>query len=384
MAKTPPLALYVHWPYCRRLCPYCDFNIYRDRGGDHAALAGAIVRAMAGWAARMDDPRPLHSLSFGGGTPSLLDMRHMDAIIEQAARLFGFEDNVEISLEANPLDCFDANIKAWKEAGLTRLSIGVQSFDEAHLAFLGRDHSGAAARDAIAAARTHLDNVSADFIYDLPGQSPAQWEKDLRAAIGLGLPHYSFYALTIEPGTAFARRDARGALGPRGDDNSADLFNLTHDIMADAGLPAYEISNHARRRNDQSRHNLVYWQSGDWLGLGPGAHGRITMGGARHALVTHARPQDYINAVNASGWGVQTDEILDLAAIAMERLAMGLRLKTGIALTGQNGDIAAHIDVGKKDALCAQGLIVDNGKTLAATRTGWPFIDYLTVQLLGG
>ncbi len=381
-AAITPFGLYVHWPYCTRLCPYCDFNIYRHRGGNHDDLLHAIIKDIEGHGARINAPGPLHSLSLGGGTPSLLTPAQVSALIETAGRVFGFADDPEISLEANPDALSTQKCTDFAKAGINRISIGVQSLDDRNLRFLGRDHSADEARRAVDAALQAHVRTSADFIYELPGQTPDDWSRDLDAALTLGLDHYSFYALTIAPGTAFGVQRAKGRLIPADEERAASLFELTQERTKQADLPAYEVSNHARTPAAQSRHNLVYWQNGDWVGVGPGAHGRINMNGQRHATSTALRPDDYCTAIRKTGWGVIEQSLLSGDDTAMEALSMGLRLRGGLDLGQLNSQTGFTLDQDKLRTLIADDYLHLGNQILRVRQKGWALIDALVLELV--
>jgi oxygen-independent coproporphyrinogen-3 oxidase len=319
--------IYVHWPYCAAICPYCDFNVYRARGAGAEPLLAAIEADLAGHAERFGK-REAQSLFLGGGTPSLLSGEHVARLIEAARRTFGFAADCEVTLEANPEDA--ARFATHAAAGVNRFSIGAQAFDDGALKALGRHHDASASLSAIEAAAATGQRVSLDLIYAREGQSSEAWRAELEAALCLPVEHVSLYQLTIEPQTAFARRVARGQLAPPGQEEAAALYELTQEICAAAGFTAYEISNHARSDGAQARHNLIYWRSGDWVGVGPGAHGRLTHDDARIALEAHRRPADYIDAVRENGVGWLTEARLSGEETADEVLIMGLRTHEGV------------------------------------------------------
>lgn len=376
------MGLYVHWPYCRRLCPYCDFNIYRDKGGTHDDLLQAILADIEGHAARLDVRLPLQSLSFGGGTPSLLAPAQISAVIDTAARVFGFVSAPEISLEANP-DALNTQVCAdFAEAGITRMSIGVQSLDDNELRFLGRDHDARQGRAAVQAAINAGMRVSADFIYDLPEQSLKDWSRALDEAMQMGAEHYSLYALTIEPGTAFGVQMAKGRLIMPPEEHSTALFELTQERMAAAGFAAYEVSNHAASAGAQAQHNLLYWRNEDWIGVGPGAHGRLTIDGKRHATQTAKRPDDYIGTVKTNGWGVVEDSVLMAEEIAVEGLAMGLRLCAGLDLARLENMTGFTPPAQKLVGLIEDGMLEQTGDILTVRPKGRALIDRLVLELV--
>lgn len=319
--------IYVHWPYCAAICPYCDFNVYRARGADNAPLIDAIAADLEAHTQRFGR-RTATSLFFGGGTPSLLRGGEIAQLIDAASRSFVLAADCEITLEANPEDA--ALFAEQAAAGINRFSIGAQAFDDAALKALGRRHESAAGLRAVEAAARTGQRVSLDLIYAREGQGLEAWRRELTAALALPVEHASLYQLTIEPDTAFARRLARGQLTPPGDDEAAALYELTQELCAGAGFDAYEISNHARGEAARSRHNLVYWRGEDWIGVGPGAHGRVTHEGARIVLEAQRRPRDYIDAVRENGAGLILENALTGEEAADEALLMGLRIDEGV------------------------------------------------------
>ncbi|MGQ0531626.1 MAG: radical SAM family heme chaperone HemW [Caulobacteraceae bacterium] len=321
--------IYVHWPYCSAICPYCDFNVYRTRGADNAPLIEAIAADLQAHAERFGR-REIVSLFFGGGTPSLLRGDEIDRLIAAAARAFNLANDCEITLEANPEDA--ALFSEQAAAGVNRFSVGVQALDDESLRGLGRKHDAAAALHAVDAVATTGRRASLDLIYAREGQSVELWRNELRRALALPVEHVSLYQLTIEPGTAFARRVNRDQLITPDDELSAALYEATQEICDTAGFPAYEISNHARSPAARSRHNALYWNSDDWIGVGPGAHGRITQDDARLALEAQRRPADYIDAVRENGVGWISEARLTGEQAADEMLLMGLRVEEGIAI----------------------------------------------------
>ncbi len=331
-------ALYIHWPFCAKKCPYCDFNSHVREGVDIAAWQHALIadmRAEAEVAAQAGRLEPLTSIFFGGGTPSLMPPALVAALLGEAERLWGFAQGIEITLEANPSSVEAANFAALAAAGINRVSLGVQSLDDAELKFLGRLHGADEALAALDTAQAHFGRVSFDLIYALPGHTPELWEERLTRALGFGTGHLSLYQLTIEPGTRFASDVRRGRLTPLGDDAAAELFDITQALTAAAGLPAYETSNHART-GEQSRHNLVYWRYQDYAGIGPGAHGR--RGGA--ATVRHKKPENFLKAVAKQGNGIAEARMLAIPDQAAEALLMGLRLTEGLDLASLSARFA--------------------------------------------
>jgi len=372
--------VYVHWPYCARICPYCDFNVHRDRRpGEAAELARAIVEDLACRAA-VTGPRRLTSLFFGGGTPSLMAPEAVAAVIAACRRLWEAAPDLEVSLEANPTDAEAGRFAALAAAGVNRLSLGLQSLDDEALALLGRNHDAAAGRRAAAAAVAVFPRVSIDLIYARPGQSPAAWAAELDAALDLGAGHISPYQLTIEPGTAFERAVRRGRLSPPADPQAADLWDVTQARLGRAGFEAYEVSNHARTPADRSRHNLTYWRGGDWLGVGPGAHGRLTLDGTRRGQVCAARPADYIAAV-ARGAGEGETEALDRRETAIERALSGLRLAEGVPFS-ELSPLGLSPDHPEVCDLAARGLVAADPDRLRVTADGRRLLDAVLERLL--
>jgi len=372
------LGVYIHWPYCARICPYCDFNVFKQRRGDEpAALAAAIVADLEAQAV-LTGPRELASIFLGGGTPSLMDPAWAADIIAAARRLWSPAADLEVTLEANPTDAEAARFEAFAAAGVNRLSLGLQALDDAALRFLGRNHDAATGLRAAGAAARAFPRLSLDLIYARPGQATAAWADELRAAIGLGAEHLSPYQLTIEAGTAFDRAVRRGTFAPPDPDASAELFDATQAVLEAAGFEAYEVSNHARTAAARSRHNLIYWQGDDYVGVGPGAHGRLTLAGVRQATLAAARPADYVARVAETGAGFASREPLDAREAAQERLLSGLRITGGVALA----EVAAlGIPPAQIAHLVALGLLADDPERLRATPAGRLLLDRLTREL---
>jgi putative oxygen-independent coproporphyrinogen III oxidase len=377
--STEALGVYIHWPYCARICPYCDFNVVRDRGRaeQKAALMAAILADLEVHAA-LTGPRRLVSIFFGGGTPSLMEPDDVARLISAARGLWTPADELEISLEANPTDAEADRFAGLAEAGVNRLSLGVQSLDDVALRFLGRNHDARAARRAIDVATAAFARLSIDLIYALPGQDLAAWARELTLVAGLGAEHISPYQLTIEPGAAFHRRVQRGTLVPIDADRAADFYETTQSVLERAGFEAYEVSNHARSRAARSRHNLIYWRGEDYVGVGPGAHGRLTLAGERFATTAPDAIADYVETVRRAGAG-STRERLVPREVALERLLMGLRTVEGVALA----DLAPlAIPVSRLEALAPLARHRDG--RLLATRAGRPVLDRVIAELAGG
>lgn len=375
------VALYVHWPYCSRICPYCDFNVVRDRGraAEQAALVAAILQDLQAQQA-LTGPRRLASIFFGGGTPSLMAPEAVARIVETAERLYPPAGRIEITLEANPTDAEAARFAALAQAGVNRLSMGVQALDDDALRFLGRDHSAAEAYRAVDLARQAFDRLSIDLIYARPDQTPRAWAAELTIALELGFEHVSPYQLTIEPTTAFGRAFARGTLTPPDEDVAAALYETTQAVLSAAGFDAYEVSNHARGPAARSAHNLHVWRGGDYLGLGPGAHGRLTLNGARTATVAHRRIADYVAGVEASTpWSDR--ETLSPADAAEERFLLALRTTEGAPAA-----LLSALDLSPMAApvadLISDGFLTLRQDRLIATDRGRPVLDGVLKAML--
>ncbi len=384
-APESGFGLYVHWPFCRRICPYCDFNVYRARGADAAPMLRAIERAIRLWPEQMDaigaSVRVLTSIHFGGGTPSLMPPDAIAAIIGAARETFGLAPGAEIGLEANPEDADAAAWAAFARAGVERISLGVQALDSDALKALGRMHNAEDARQAIDMARAVFPRVSADLIAARPGQSAAQWEDELGASLSLGLTHLSVYQLTIEDGTAFASQAARGTLRPPDEEMAARIYETTQRMTAAAGLPAYEVSNHAAGPEHQSRHNLLYWRSFDWIAAGPGGHARLWgADGLRHAFAAPRGLEDFIASVE-TGSPALLEEVLDARAAAAEMMLMGLRLGEGLDLKTLRARTGFAPDARAVDSLIHDGLLASAPGRLTATARGRLLLDRIAAEL---
>jgi oxygen-independent coproporphyrinogen-3 oxidase len=377
-SQTAPLALYVHWPFCVSKCPYCDFNSHVRESVDQAAWRSGLIADLAHEAALLPGRR-LGSIFFGGGTPSLMPPETVAALIEAAGRHWAFEPDIEITLEANPSSVEAARFADLAAAGVNRVSLGLQALDDEALAFLGRAHDVDEGLAALDTAQQAFGRVSFDLIYARPGQSLAAWETELKRAIGFGTEHLSLYQLTIEPGTRFATLAAQGALTIPDADTGADLFETTRAITAAAGLPAYEISNHARP-GAESRHNLTYWRYGDYAGVGPGAHGR--RGGL--ATVRHKKPENWMAAIDRNANGLQVEEALTPHNRATEGLVMGLRLREGVdvpRIATLAGGTAPLDDLAIAQ-LVEQGLMAREGDRLRATEAGMPVLEAILREIV--
>ncbi|WP_172800971.1 radical SAM family heme chaperone HemW [Erythrobacter sp. HL-111] len=339
-------ALYIHWPFCAKKCPYCDFNSHVRSSVDHGEWQAALIADMRAEAAASGGER-LGSIFFGGGTPSLMPPALVASLLAEAERLWGFAEGIEITLEANPSSVEAANFAGLAGAGINRVSLGLQSLEDETLRWLGRLHGADEALAALGVAQAHFARVTFDLIYALPGQTPREWEEQLARALALGTSHLSLYQLTIEPGTRFATDVRRGVFEPLDDDEAAELFDLTQAMTSAAGLPAYETSNHARP-GEESRHNLTYWRYADYAGIGPGAHGR--RGG--FATVRHRKPENYLGAVAGRGHGIAEQRALAPGEQAAEALLMGLRLTEGVDLAA----LAARFGMARGDLVDERAL----------------------------
>ncbi len=371
--------IYVHWPYCAAICPYCDFNVYRARGADNRPLLEAIAADMGAHAARFGR-RTAQSVFLGGGTPSLLRGAEVAFLIEAAGGAFDLAPDCEITLEANPED--HALFAEQAAAGITRFSVGAQAFDDAALKALGRRHDAAASRRAVEAAAATGKRVSLDLIYAREGQGLEAWRAELGEALKLPIEHVSLYQLTIEPRTAFARRVERGQLHTPNSEAAADLYEATQDICEAAGFPAYEISNHARTPEARSAHNLIYWRSGDWIGVGPGAHGRMTHNGARIALEAQRRPADYIDAVRENGLGLIEETALTGEEHAEEMLLMGLRVAEGVEVARIDALRGRPLKRSAIAQLSDWRLLDADGRTIRLTPAGRVLANRVVAMLL--
>lgn len=372
-------ALYIHWPYCARICPYCDFNVYKRK--DDAALLPAIIADMAYWRA-VTGARTLSSIHFGGGTPSLLTGDQIFETIEAARRQWDFTDDIEIAIEGNPADANADRWRAYYGAGVNRMSLGVQSFDDAVLSKLGRDHDGAQAEVATRLAIDIFPSVSLDLIFGHAGQSAQDWNQDLDRALTLAPQHISAYQLTIEPGTAFAKAVARGQDRAVDDDASYDLYTLTQARLTTAGYDHYEVSNYAKPGH-RSAHNLSYWRGDDYVGIGPGAHGRVSIDGVRHATVAALRPSDYVQAVGQRGTGATQNEPLSPGDHGAEYVMMGLRITEGISEARFAEITGEALPEDTLTSLIDMGLLARKGERIVATTTGRSVLNTVSAKLLG-
>ena len=394
MTADPGFGIYVHWPFCLSKCPYCDFNSHVRDAVDHERWRKALLRELDHYAA-LTPGREVTSLFFGGGTPSLMAPETVAAVIDRVGRNWRRAEKIEITLEANPTSSEAGKFAAFAEAGVGRLSLGVQSLDDAALKFLGRQHSASEAQQAIELARRHFPRFSFDLIYARPEQSAEDWRSELRQALAEGADHLSLYQLTIEENTVFHGAWRRGELNIPEEDQAGTLFDLTQELMEDAGLPAYEISNHARP-GQESRHNMTYWRYGDYVGIGPGAHGRLTLdrpkdhasgaGGRKLATRQHRAPEAWLSAVERQGHADRGETVIDSDRKLEEMVMMGLRLKEGIPRTAflrETGrDPEALFDPKRLRDLVEGGFMTLTDKGLAATYRGRTRLDAVLAHLL--
>ncbi|MFW2830113.1 radical SAM family heme chaperone HemW [Sphingomonas sp. ID0503] len=378
--EAAPLALYIHWPFCISKCPYCDFNSHVRDSVDQDRWRTALLADLA-HEARIGPQRPLTSIFFGGGTPSLMPPATTAALIAAAEHHWGFAPDIEITLEANPSSVEAARFADLASAGVNRASLGLQALDDETLRFLGRAHDVNEGLAALAIAQSVFNRVSFDLIYARPGQTPKAWDAELARALAFGTGHLSLYQLTIEPGTRFATLVANGTLSPLDNDAAADLFELTRARTGAAGIPAYEVSNHARP-GQESRHNLAYWRYDDYLGIGPGAHGR--RGGM--ATVRHKKPENWLKAIDARGDGLVSEDALTPEDRATEALLMGLRLDEGVELDRVARRSGVPVERLADDAAVArltqQGLVEKTAYQLRVTPKGMLLLDAILAEVV--
>ncbi|RMF36252.1 MAG: coproporphyrinogen III oxidase [Alphaproteobacteria bacterium] len=381
-AGATGIGLYVHWPFCASKCPYCDFNSHVAGAIDHHRWRAAFRRALA-HAAGETGPARLASIFFGGGTPSLMAPRTVAAVIDEATRLWRLDADAEITLEANPGSVEAGRFRGYRLAGVNRISIGIQSLDDEALRRLGRLHSAAEARMALGIAHSLFDRLSFDLIYARQDQSLAGWRAELAGALDLAGEHLSLYQLTIEPGTRFGDLARVGRLrGLPPPDLAADMFALTQEMCEAAGLPAYEISSHARP-GGESRHNLIYWRGGAYIGVGPGAHGRLMRDGVWIATSDRRDPAAWLAAVERNGHGRAEETVVSGSERAEELLMMGLRLREGFDTARHDALAEAPLDPVRLDELVAAGFLWREGSRIGTTAAGRPVLDALIARLLG-
>jgi oxygen-independent coproporphyrinogen-3 oxidase len=383
-ADDPGFGLYVHWPFCLSKCPYCDFNSHVRAAVDHGRWRSALLRELDHYAA--DTPgRRLTSIFFGGGTPSLMEPATVGAVIARAGEQWPFAPDIEITLEANPTSVEAGKFAGFRAAGVNRVSLGVQALNDLDLKFLGRHHSASEARAALEIARRHFARYSFDLIYARPGQTASAWAAELREALGLAGDHLSVYQLTIEAETVFGAAHRRGELHVPGEDDAGALFELTQELLDAAGLPAYEISNHARP-GGESRHNLTYWRYGDYIGIGPGAHGRLTIGGDKLATRQHRAPEAWLAAVEAAGHATRQRDAVAAEDRLSELLMMGLRTVDGVRRSRVAAEcgrpLEALLDTARLGRLIDGGFLRLDEAGLRATAAGRQRLNAVLGDLL--
>ncbi|RTL53912.1 MAG: coproporphyrinogen III oxidase [Bradyrhizobiaceae bacterium] len=373
--------VYVHWPFCLSKCPYCDFNSHvRHAEIDQERFARAFAREIETTAARTPG-REVTSIFLGGGTPSLMRPQTVGAILDAIGKYWRVARDAEVSLEANPTSVEATRFAGYRAAGVNRVSLGVQALDDASLKSLGRLHTAREALDAVAIARRSFDRYSFDLIYARPDQTAQAWTAELKFAISEAAEHLSLYQLTIEPDTPFFGLHAAGKLKTPDEAIARALYDVTQDVCAAQGLPSYEISNHARP-GAECRHNLVYWRGQEYAGIGPGAHGRLDIGGMRHAVATEKRPETWLMRVEAQGHGIVSDELLNSEQRADEFLLMGLRLAEGIDPQRYKALSGRSLDPHRIAMLREEGTItVDTGGRLRVTKEGFPLLDAVVADL---
>ncbi|MBL8780206.1 MAG: coproporphyrinogen III oxidase [Alphaproteobacteria bacterium] len=370
--------LYIHWPFCLSKCPYCDFNSHVRAKIDADAWQAAMLRELQTLSLRLDTKPKLQSIFFGGGTPSLMPGRIVEALLNEAERIFGFAPDIEITLEANPTSVDAGRFRDYRAAGVNRVSLGVQALNDKDLRALGRLHTVDEAMRAVTLAQATFPRASFDLIYARPGQTKDAWAAELDQALAQGCTHHSLYQLTFEEGTPFYAALQRGTMTETDADTAAELYELTQARMNAAGQPAYEISNHAKP-GEESRHNLIYWRYGDYLGIGPGAHGRITAGGKRIATSTIRAPEAWLARVNAEGAGLDRFDEVTTEEQGTEALLMGLRLSEGIDVAPIEQKL--HRPLARVSALESQGLVTLTAGRLRATPRGRLVLNAVLKQL---
>ena len=374
--------LYVHWPFCQSKCPYCDFNSHVASHVDHGKWLEAYLSELRRFGAETPG-RVLNSIFFGGGTPSLMHPATVEAIVNEATRLWTPANDLEITLEANPTSVEIGRFRDFRLAGVNRVSVGIQALNDQDLRRLGRMHSATEARSAISISQQVFDRTSFDLIYARQDQSLKQWEAELTDALSMSADHLSLYQLTIEPDTVFGARFAKGQLlGLPPEDIAADMFELTQDLCEAAGMPSYEVSNHAKP-NAESRHNMIYWRGGDYVGIGPGAHGRLTTSsGHRYATVSPSAPNAWLDAVTSTHALAEERERLSSDDIATEFLLMGLRMTAGVSLKDYNAISGRPLSHKKIQSLTEQGLLVLEDNYIKTTKSGRMVLNWVLQQLL--
>lgn len=380
--RDPPgFALYLHWPFCLSKCPYCDFNSHVRASIDADAYLQAVQRELATIASRCDRRQPLNSIFFGGGTPSLMPGKVVREIISQAEKLFGLDTQAEITLEANPTSADAGRFRDYRDAGVNRVSLGVQALDDADLKALGRLHTVDEALRAVGMAQSVFDRVSFDLIYARPAQKPESWAAELERALSNGCQHYSLYQLTFEEGTPFHAMLARGLMKELDVETASTLYELTQRRMEVAGMPAYEVSNHAAP-GQESRHNLIYWRYGDYVGVGPGAHGRLSVGEKRIATETEKHPELWLKNVATNGHGLVRWDSIEPVQQSTEALMMGLRLSEGVELSRFNSISDLRLSETRLHKLQEQQFVTVTQGKLMTTPKGRLVLNAVLKELL--
>ncbi|MFT4161756.1 radical SAM family heme chaperone HemW [Shinella sp.] len=379
--SDPGFGIYVHWPFCAAKCPYCDFNSHvRHQPVDQPRFVQAFLKEMATMR-RLTGSRSVTSIFMGGGTPSLMAPETVDAILNGISRHWHVPDGIEITMEANPSSVEAERFRGYRAAGVNRVSLGVQALNDRDLKFLGRLHDVADALKAIRLARDIFPRMSFDLIYARPNQTVEEWDRELKEAVSYAVDHLSLYQLTIEEGTPFYGLHKAGKLVVPDGEHSAVLYEATQEITEREGMPAYEVSNHARP-GSESRHNLTYWRYGDYVGIGPGAHGRLTTGGAKIATATERRPEGWLELVEAEGHGMVDQEVLEYEAQADELLLMGLRLREGVDLARWQTLSGRGLDPDREQFLIDHGFIERLGNSrLRCTPAGMLILDAVVADL---
>ncbi|HET7084111.1 MAG TPA: radical SAM family heme chaperone HemW [Rhizomicrobium sp.] len=373
--------VYIHWPFCAAKCPYCDFNSHVRTAIDEEGWVDSILSELEWTAAHQAAKPPVETIFFGGGTPSLMTGKSAGLVLQKIAALWPFANDAEITLEANPASAEAARFADYRAAGVNRVSLGVQALNDSDLKKLGRLHDVAEAKAALAMAQSIFERVSLDLIYARPDQTDAQWRAELKQAIAFGTGHLSLYQLTIEPETPYALLHRNGQLRIPDEDLAAGLYESTQELTEAAGLPAYEISNHARPEQE-SRHNLIYWRYGDYAGVGPGAHGRLALNGQRTATAAIKLPERWRETVSRQGHGFSEMTPVSDAEAAREHLLMNLRLAEGLDLVTYEKRWRMPLDAGKIDALAAQGFLRRDGERLKTTAQGRLLLNRVIEELL--
>jgi oxygen-independent coproporphyrinogen-3 oxidase len=377
----PGFGVYIHWPFCAAKCPYCDFNSHVRSRLDEDAWIDAILRELEYTAQWQGDERPIvQTIFFGGGTPSLMSGKAVGSVIDKISRLWRMTNDVEITLESNPASADAGRFADYRAGGVNRVSLGVQALNDADLKMLGRLHDVAEAKVALALAQKNFDRVSLDLIYARPDQTEQQWRDELKEALSFDTEHLSLYQLTIEPATPFATLARTGALKPMDDDHAASLYEITQELTAAAGRSAYEISNHAKP-GAEARHNLVYWRYGAYVGVGPGAHGRLDIGGKRIATSTERLPERWQQNVSRRGHGIIEQSAITNEDAAREHLLMNLRLAEGIDLAAYRARWNTEPNAQRATELSADGFLRVDGERLIATPKGRLVLNRLIAEI---